>query len=123
METIQLTKRETEIAGLLAWGMAKKEVADKLCISECTVANTTRNVFEKLEIQKTTELCVWWFVNKCGVSIKLDPLKRAAFALLMLAAILPREIMFPAQNLLMRTHARVSVRPVRTGRNKNTLEL
>lgn len=35
-----LTQRETQIAELLAWGAAKKEVADRLSISPRTVENT-----------------------------------------------------------------------------------
>lgn len=74
--TAHLTKRETQIAELLAWGAAKKEVAERLFISIRTVENTARNIYRKIEIQKATELCVWWFVTKCGVSISKDPLNR-----------------------------------------------
>lgn len=56
-----LTQRETQIAELLAWGAAKKEVADRLSISPRTVENTARNIYSKIGIQKATELCVWWF--------------------------------------------------------------
>ena len=68
----ELTKRENEVAELLAWGAAKKEVADRLFIS--------------------TELCVWWFCKKCGVPPSLDPLKRAFYALVLLAIFIPREL-------------------------------
>jgi DNA-binding CsgD family transcriptional regulator len=71
-----LTKREAEIAELLAWGAAKKEVADRLIISIRTVENTARNIYEKINIQKATELCVWWFCTHCGVSFDLSPIKR-----------------------------------------------
>ncbi|MCL1933571.1 MAG: LuxR C-terminal-related transcriptional regulator [Candidatus Azobacteroides sp.] len=71
-----LTKREAEIAELLAWGAAKKEVACTLYISTRTVENTTRNIYDKIGIQKATELCVWWFCSKCGVSWDLSPVKR-----------------------------------------------
>lgn len=53
-----LTQRETQIAELLAWGAAKKEVADRLSISPRTVENTARNIYSKIGIQKATELCV-----------------------------------------------------------------
>lgn len=77
-----LTKRETEIAELLAWGAAKKEVADHLCISTRTVENTARNIYEKIGIQKATELSVWYFCTKHGVNIDLSPLKRLTATLL-----------------------------------------
>ena len=87
-----LSKRETQIAELLAWGASKKEVASKLFVSTRTVENTARNIYAKLGIQKATELCVWWFCTKCGVPVSLDPLKRAVTAILLLLVLLPREL-------------------------------
>lgn len=87
----ELSPREGEIAELLAWGASKKEVADKLFISARTVENTARNIYQKIGIQKATELCVWWFCTKCGVSVSLDPLKRAFIAIVLLIAIIPCE--------------------------------
>lgn len=87
-----LSKRETQVAELLAWGASKKEVASKLFVSTRTVENTARNIYAKLGIQKATELCVWWFCTKCGVPISLDPLKRAFTAVLLLLVLLPREL-------------------------------
>ena len=87
-----LSKRETQVAELLAWGASKKEVASKLFVSTRTVENTARNIYTKLGIQKATELCVWWFCTKCGVPVSLDPLKRAFTALILLLVLLPREL-------------------------------
>lgn len=84
-----LTRRESEIAELLAWGAAKKEVADQLQISPRTVENTARHIYEKIGIQKATELCVYWFCSRCGVDPSLDPLKRAFIALALLIVFLP----------------------------------
>jgi DNA-binding CsgD family transcriptional regulator len=72
-----LAKRETEIAELIAWGASKKEIADRLDISVHTVENTTRNIFTKIDIQKATELSVWWFCTKLNMSFDLSPLRRA----------------------------------------------
>lgn len=85
-----LTQRETEIAELLAWGAAKKEVADRLDISTRTVENTARNIYSKIGIQKATELCVWWFCTRCGVSLELSPLKRTIIACFFLVLIIPQ---------------------------------
>lgn len=87
-----LSRREDQVAELLAWGASKKEVASKLFISTRTVENTARNIYAKLGIQKATELCVWWFCSKCGVPVSLDPLKRAFMAVILLVAFLPREL-------------------------------
>ncbi len=87
----ELTPRQTQVAGLLAWGAAKKEVADRLSISERTVENTARSIYDKIGIQKATELSVWWFCTKCGVSFDLSPLKKAVIAGFLLLVILPYE--------------------------------
>ena len=88
----KLSKRESQIAELLAWGASKKEVADKLFVSTRTIENTARNIYAKLGIQKATELCVRWFCTKCGVPVSLDPLKRAFIAVVLLIAFVPREL-------------------------------
>lgn len=120
----ELTKRETEIAELLAWGAAKKEVADKLFISARTVENTARNIYAKLGIQKATELCVWWFCTKCGVPISKDPLKRAFGAIILLLALLPRELNPGSGDIFrvgrsVRTTQVVRVRPGRRATEDN----
>ena len=89
---VKLSKRESQIAELLAWGASKKEVASKLFVSPRTIENTARNIYAKIGIQKATELCVWWFCTKCGVPISLDPLKRAFIAVVLLIAFVPREL-------------------------------
>ena len=88
----KLSKRESQIAELLAWGASKKEVADKLFVSTRTIENTARNIYAKIGIQKATELCVWWFCTTCGVPVSLDPLKRAFIAVVLLIAFVPREL-------------------------------
>lgn len=99
----ELSPREGEIAELLAWGASKKEVADRLFISARTVENTARNIYQKLGIQKATELCVWWFCTKCGVPVSLDPLKRAFIAIILLFAFVPREFVCFDDNFTPRT--------------------
>lgn len=81
---VELSRRETEVAHLLAWGASKKEVADMLFISTRTVENTARNIYAKVGIQKATELCVWWFCTKHNVPVSLDPLKRTFVAVALL---------------------------------------
>lgn len=95
-----LTKRETEIAELLAWGAAKKEVADRLGLSTRTIENTARNIYQKLEIQKATELSVWYFCTKYSISFDLSPLKKTIIAAFLIAILLPYEL---AGNDIMRT--------------------
>jgi DNA-binding CsgD family transcriptional regulator len=79
-----LTKRETEIAELLAWGATKKDVANRLFVSERTVENHTRNIYEKTGVTKINELSAWWFCTTFNISFDLSPLKRSAIATFML---------------------------------------
>jgi len=82
--TATLTKRENEIAEMIAWGATKKEVAMKLHISVRTVENTARSIYEKLGVTKSNELSAWWFCTVFKISSDLSPLrdKIAALALL-----------------------------------------
>ncbi len=86
------TKRETQIAELIAWGASKKEVADKLFISEYTVDNHLRKVYEKANVNKANELSAWWFCTRFHISFDLSPLKRAVIAGALLLCFIPSEV-------------------------------
>ena len=57
-ELATLTKRESEILGLLAKGFLYKEIADQLSISLSTVRAHLHTVYEKLHVQSRTEAVV-----------------------------------------------------------------
>jgi DNA-binding NarL/FixJ family response regulator len=48
---IALSERELEVLVLLGEGLLKKEISDRLKISEPTVATHVRHIYEKLEVQ------------------------------------------------------------------------
>lgn len=114
--TAELTPREREVAELCAWGAAKKEIADKLCISESTVANHTRNIFSKTGCTKVNELAAWWFCKTYHISFDLSPLKRKMLALLMLCLMMPQIWHYGDQ--LMRTRVRVNTRTAKVVRGR-----
>jgi DNA-binding NarL/FixJ family response regulator len=58
-EEIPLTKRESEIASLLAAGKSNKEIAKVLFISVKTVETHRRAIMQKLEITSIVELVHW----------------------------------------------------------------
>ncbi len=87
-----LTRRESEIAEYLAWGATKKEVATTLYISERTVENHTRRIYEKIGITKINELSAWWFCTTFRISFDLSPLKRKIGAMVLVALIIPQMI-------------------------------
>lgn len=85
-----LSKRENEIAELLAVGNSKKLIALELYISERTVENTARNIYKKLEINTVAQLTIWWMCRKfniCLTMIKNPLLHAAMFAGLVLTSI------------------------------------
>lgn len=97
--TVKLTKREEQIAELLAWGAAKKEVPDMLPVKPGrgpiaiqTVENTVRNIYEKLGIQKVNELSAWYFVTHFSIPASLNPLKKRVISILLLLIIIPSEV-------------------------------
>ena len=95
-----LTQREEQVAELIAWGAAYKEVPELLQkkyggkeISVNTVKRIVENVFSKLYIGKANELSAWWFCNRLGVDAGLSPLKdikRALYSVLLLVIITPQ---------------------------------
>ena len=84
-----LTRREREIAELIAWGMTKKEIAHTIHRSIRTVENITRSIYEKTGVTKSNELSAWWFCVNYHISFKLSPLKKVIISLFFLISFLP----------------------------------
>ena len=76
-----LSRRQDQISGLISCGMAKKEIADILHISESTVDNTLRVVYAKTGLGKTNELTGWWISKRYGLSIDFTELKKQIVAM------------------------------------------
>jgi DNA-binding NarL/FixJ family response regulator len=51
-----LTERENEVLRLLATGLSNREIGDRLVISEATVKFHVRNLRDKLEVRRRTEI-------------------------------------------------------------------
>lgn len=52
----KLTRRERQVAELIAKDLSNREIAEELYISEATVKKHVSNIFEKLEIESRKEL-------------------------------------------------------------------
>lgn len=65
-EMSTLTRRESEILGLLAKGFLYKEIADQLGISLSTVRAHLHTVYEKLHVQSRTEAVVKYLGQRAG---------------------------------------------------------
>ena len=55
----KLTEREVEVLGLVARGMANREIGKQLFISENTVKNHVRNILEKLQLHSRMEAVMY----------------------------------------------------------------
>jgi len=76
-----LSPREMEMVELTAFGLAQKEIAERLRLSIHTVDVTLRHAKEKLHIQKSTELSAWYFITRYHIRIDLPKVKRAMISL------------------------------------------
>lgn len=113
-----LTQRESQIAELLAWGGARKEVADRLNITVKTVEVTTQNLYRKIGIQKATELSVWWFVTRMNVPISMDPWKKTLVSCMFLLIIMPYELGLTSMDAARTRTNTTRVETVRTTRTR-----
>ena len=111
-----LTKRESEIAELFAWGASKKDIANRLFISERTVENHTRNIYEKTGCSKVNELSAWWFCTTFHISFDLSPFKRNAITVVMLLLMIPQ--IFDADNYAIRSRSNNNVCRVMRARSR-----
>ncbi len=55
--------REIEVLQLICKGRNNEQIADILSISENTVATHKRNIMQKAEVKKTSDLILWAFEN------------------------------------------------------------
>ncbi len=114
-----LTKRESEIAELFAWGASKKDIAKRLFISERTVENHTRNIYEKTGCSKVNELSAWWFCKTFHISFELSPFKRNAITMVMIMLMIPQIMDFDNMAIRTRTNSCRVVRVVRARRKSS----
>ena len=70
-EPTKLTKRETEIVGLIASGEQTKSIAEKLFLSTHTVNTHRKNIMRKLKINNTAEL-VLYAINTSIIEATID---------------------------------------------------
>lgn len=118
----KLTAREAQIAELFAWGASKRDVASRLFISERTVENHARNIYDKIGCNKVNELSAWWFCTKFNISFDLSPLKRRIAAFAMLVLIIPQT--FHNNNVLYALRSKTATAKIyRLSRSKSDSDL
>jgi GAF domain-containing protein len=58
-EVARITRRQQEIATLLAEGLSNAAIAERLVLSEGTVANHIEHILRRLGLQSRTQVAVW----------------------------------------------------------------
>ncbi len=106
----QLTKRENQIAGLAACGLAKKEMADRLGTAYGTVNVLLDKAYKKTGTSKLNELGSWWLNRVFALNIDFGQLQRSIIALSFLA-------LFISQIALDQDYCRYA-RRTRIGKNR-----
>ena len=82
-----LTKRENQIAGLAACGLAKKEIADRLGTAYGTVNVQLDKAYKKTGTSKLNELGTWWINRVLTLNIDFKQLQKSLIALSFLGII------------------------------------
>ncbi len=118
----ELTRRERQISELIAWGAAKKEIAADLFISERTVENHVRNIYEKVGCQKVNELSAWWFCTRFNISFSLSPLASRIIAISLLFIFTYGEIRATSDIIRPRTRVRARTERVMSRARRSARE-
>ncbi|MCC5789515.1 MAG: response regulator transcription factor [Opitutales bacterium] len=58
---VSLTKREQEVAALVAEGFSSKEIASKLYLSTRTIEKHRANIYNKINVNDAVSFSRWWF--------------------------------------------------------------
>jgi DNA-binding NarL/FixJ family response regulator len=59
MQLADLTRREGEVAVLVARGLTNRQIASELSTSEHTVANHVARILRKLEFDSRSQITAW----------------------------------------------------------------
>lgn len=120
-----LTEREYQVAELIAWGAAQKEVPDLLVekyggrpISINTVQVIISSIYSKTGTGKATELSAWWFTHEMGVDALKAPvpsIRQKLISAIFLIIIIP-QIAAADLDQAVRTSRARTPRPTRSER-------
>jgi DNA-binding NarL/FixJ family response regulator len=56
---VALTRREQEVAAMVAQGMSNRQIAQELFLSERTIENHVSKILRKLDLASRTEIAAW----------------------------------------------------------------
>lgn len=106
---MRLSKREIEVAELVAWGASDKEIAEELFIAVATARTHRQNILRKLNAHNSQDITRWYFQYKQQVFFGFNPRQVRHIAWLFLVLALGFE--FSQVDALRASRARIP-RPV-----------
>ena len=80
-----LTRRQNQVAGLAACGLAKKETAERLGTKYGTINSLLDRAYKKTGTSKLNELGSWWINKVFNLEIDFEQLQKQIIALSFLA--------------------------------------
>lgn len=114
---MKISRREYQIAELIAWGASDKEVADELCISFQTAKTHRKNILKKINGHNAADLTRWFFQKKCGISLGLNPRQVRHLAFIFLLLVCVGE--YTNQNMIRTARVARVTKTVRTSRGRS----
>lgn len=60
---MDLTVRENEVAGLIAWGFSEKEISKKLFVAVSTVHTHTKNIRKKIKARSSVDVARYFILE------------------------------------------------------------
>lgn len=59
-----LTRRELQVAALIARGLSNQQIASALVIEQGTVANHVAHILRKLDVSNRTQIAAWFLARR-----------------------------------------------------------
>ena len=77
------TRRERQVADLLARGLSEKEIADRLFVSQYTINNHTRNIRNKFGLKKNSEIILRYIAEINSKDFALDDIRKHGISIIL----------------------------------------
>ncbi|MFJ7339207.1 LuxR C-terminal-related transcriptional regulator [Streptomyces sp. NPDC101110] len=71
--TVRLTRRETEVAQLVAEGLANQQIADRLVIARRTAEGHVERILGKLGFSNRSQIAAWVTARRCSTPARTHP--------------------------------------------------
>src|SRR5262249_20079072 len=72
-----LTRRELEVAALVAEGLTNRQIAERLFISERTADGHLEHIREKLGVRSRSQITAWFIEQSRAPAAGLTPVERS----------------------------------------------